>query len=221
MSQQQPESQQQVPYYKVFIPLAAIVRILSQGSTQNVPQNVLDILKLKDRAKALAILRGWIYAKVKTEGLQSVENINECLQDQQAEKAVYIGDPCYRIIGVVYELGENEINTIKGVVLGSSSQATLILAGVEELPTYTISHAFIMLNLYSREDSVSDTDAGKIREAISKPKIINKYSYDKQSLQKLARDKEMEKLAQLLDVAGNKISEHCVSGKEEGRKSRD
>jgi len=213
MSQQQSGSQQQEPY-KVFIPLAAIIRTLSQGSTQNVPQNVLDMLRSK--AEALAILRGWIYAKVKTEGLQSVENIDKCLKDQQAEKAIYIGDPCYRIIGVVYKLSENEINTIKGVVLGSSSQSTLILAGVEELPTYKISHAFIMLDLYSREDSVSDTNAGKIIDSInainSNSRNIHKYSYNMQNLQNLIRQTRLEEL--LSKIARDKISEHCVRGED-------
>jgi len=211
MSQQQSGSQQQEPY-KVFIPLAAIIRTLSQGSTQNVPQNILDMFRSK--AEALAILRGWIYAKVKPGELQGVQNRNRCLRDQQAEKAIYIGDPCYRIIGVVYELGENEINTIKGIVLGSSSQATLILAGVEELPTYTISHAFIMLDLYSREDSVSDKNADKIiKNAInSNSRNIHKYSYNRQNLQNLIRQTKLEEL--LSKIARDKISEHCVRGED-------
>ena len=176
----------------VFIPLAEVFRIIS--SNEEAKGVIADHQNLK-----IAILRNYVYSE------EPKRSSNE------NNKLVLIGNPCYRVAGVIFE--KMSISNVENIVYGSQQRQArpqpqgqqpdkeMIIMALEELPSYKITAAYFPLEyIYKININRAQTaqqHETRILDAIKSPRTkIKEYS---KKIDELLKDLNLANLSRAIE----------------------
>lgn len=219
MSQQPQQEQRKI---SIFIPLVEAIR---RAETN---QDIVKLLASRGEAK-VAILRGFIY--IEQEGSQGGHSENELKLENQdvtkdrnrcfiyrSNKIVHINDPCHKVIGVIFEFRQEDINDVGKILTDIYKQQEITLVTPEVLPSYDVVYAFIPLEfihiIRGQTQLAQDINSTMERLLRRDGEVYHEYKYKVETLKSGFERKGFNNLANALGALRRSniiLRESCIT----------